>query len=78
MRSIFNEAAKQSEEIIEAEIYLPTKFKDRVLEKVTKHMSGFTKETLFALLNACRIMKLDTLPMVFWARSGLSVPKNWY
>ena len=38
---------KQNEEIIEAEIYyLPSKFKGRVLEKVTKHMSGFTRGDL--------------------------------
>ena len=46
MRNIFSEAAKQNEEIIEAEIYLPPKFKDRVLAKVTKLMSGFTRGDL--------------------------------
>ena len=51
MRSIFNEAAKQNEEIIEAEIYLPSKFKGRVLAKVTKLMSGFTRGDLICAVN---------------------------
>ena len=50
MRSIFNEAAKQNEEIIEAEIYLLSKFKGRVLEKVTKLMRGFTRGDLVHVL----------------------------
>ena len=59
MRSIFNEAAKQNEEIIEAEIFLPCKFKGRVLAKVTKTLAVLLEETLFVLLNAYRIMKLE-------------------
>ena len=50
MRNIFIETAKRNEEIIEAEIYLPPKFKGRVLEKVTKLMSGFTRGDLVRVL----------------------------
>jgi len=45
MRSVFNEAAKRNEERVEAEIeHLNSG--NRVLEKVTKHMSVFTKGDL--------------------------------
>ena len=42
MCSIFNEAAKRNEERIETEIY-HLNFESRVIEKVTKHRSVFTR-----------------------------------
>ena len=43
--SIFNEAGKRNEEIIETEIY-HLKFESRVIDKVAKHGSVFTRGDL--------------------------------
>ena len=45
MCSIFNEAAKRNEERIETEIY-HLNSESRVIEKVTKHLSIFTRGDL--------------------------------